>query len=69
VHDAGRHDRVICNDPVHVVSGKRPDSTGSLLAHPHQASGERAMLDLFMLGLTAGFFALAWAYVRACDHI
>jgi len=28
-----------------------------------------AMLDLLFLAIAAGFFALAWAYVRACDRL
>jgi len=28
-----------------------------------------AMLDLIFLVVTVGFFAGAWAYVRACDQL
>jgi len=27
------------------------------------------MLDLVFVVVTVGFFALAWAYVRACDRV
>jgi hypothetical protein len=30
---------------------------------------EVPMLDLLFVALTVGFFALSWAYVRACDRV
>jgi hypothetical protein len=31
--------------------------------------GTVPMNDLLMTALTAGFFALAWLYVRACERV
>jgi len=33
------------------------------------ATQEATMLDLLFVAMTVGFFALAWAYVRGCDHV
>jgi hypothetical protein len=38
-----------------------------LLSSP--LSGRISMSDLLLVGLTVGFFALAWAYARACDRL
>jgi hypothetical protein len=34
-----------------------------------EQAGRQPMLDLLFVAVTAGFFALAWAYVRACDRV
>jgi hypothetical protein len=41
---------------------------GALLA-PRYERWRVSMLDLVFVVLTAAFFALAWAYVRGCDHV
>ena len=33
------------------------------------ATEEATMLDLLFVGVTVGFFGLAWAYVRGCDRV
>jgi hypothetical protein len=33
------------------------------------SSVERIMADLLFIGITIGFFAVAWAYALACDRL
>jgi hypothetical protein len=33
------------------------------------ARSEDRMSDVIFVGVTVGFFALAWAYVRGCERV
>jgi hypothetical protein len=41
----------------------------SLLCGPHATREEKWMLDLVMLAIGLGFFALSIAYVLGCDRL
>jgi len=63
-------------DPAPVRPAAPPGATGvappdGSCAHaPHRAAArEDPMIDLAYVLATLAFFALAWAYARACDRI
>jgi len=45
------------------------DHLGTAVANSQQSQGEPIVLDVIFVVLTLALFALAWAYVRACDRL
>jgi hypothetical protein len=53
-----------------VDAGSRRAASSAVPRPPHRStSAEGRMIDLVYVLATVGFFALAWAYARACDRI
>jgi hypothetical protein len=56
-------------NPDQFIGGKAARSTGSSLISVAGTRGSTEMLDIVMLAIGLGFFALSVGYTMACDHL
>jgi hypothetical protein len=71
VQAAMRHGRCSCNPHVRARAARprEPCFAARFVLYRDRAVEENPMLDLILIGLTVGFFALTWLYVRALARL